>query len=170
LIVFVAVWLCNALVLRETGCATASRQSHAIVYRATHARYSIVYVAIRRRSITPLVVNSERGTCASNAAVYYESGGWKPADSGLSVVDVYLNVSTGAYRVVALDAANHVSLCACVCVCVVCRAAADCAIFARPSLSRSLAHPRHRRPHHIATHCYFPHSLPLSSIVTDYCR
>mmetsp|Transcript_4229 Transcript_4229/g.6870 ORF Transcript_4229/g.6870 Transcript_4229/m.6870 type:complete len:297 (+) Transcript_4229:79-969(+) len=49
----------------------------------------------------------ERGTCSANAAVYYESGGWKPADSGLSVVDVYLNVSTGAYRVVALDAANQ---------------------------------------------------------------
>ncbi len=38
--------------------------------------------------------------------MYIENGGWQPADSGLSNIDVYLNPSAGSYRVVALDAQN----------------------------------------------------------------
>ena len=42
--------------------------------------------------------------CAARAAIYVDNGGWQPADSGLSNIDVYLNPSTGTYRVVAIDA------------------------------------------------------------------
>jgi hypothetical protein len=55
-------------------------------------------------------LRSEVGQCASRAAVYTENGGWQPADSGLSNIDVYLNPSTASYRVVALDTNNPSSV------------------------------------------------------------